>query len=76
MNSVYLHCRNINVRTMFTVMDATHIFTDEKRFPYADAPTGSLFDYVQRDEVWYRVYFLESNARTRGALIAAAEGTA
>ena len=63
------------MRTMFGVMDTTHIFTDAERFPYADAPTGSRFDYVQRDEVWYRIYFLESNARTRGALIAASEGT-
>ena len=74
-NSVHLICRDLNVRTMFLTANATHVFTDTKRYPYADAPTGSLFDYVQRDEVWYRVDFLESNARTRGALIAAAEGT-
>ena len=74
-NNVYLICRDLNVRTMFVPMNATHVFTDADRFPYADAPTGSLFDYVQRDEVWYRIDYLESNARTRGALISAAAGT-
>ena len=74
-NNVYVNCRNMDMRTLFTVMNATRIFTDEKRFPYADTPTGSLFDYVQREDVWYRVYFLEANARTLSALIAASEGT-
>lgn len=74
-NNVYLSSRNLDMRTMFTVMNTTHIQTDEERFPYADAPTGSLFDYVQREDVWYRVYYLESNVRTRGELIASAEGT-
>ncbi|MBR0207820.1 MAG: transglutaminase domain-containing protein [Oscillospiraceae bacterium] len=74
-NSVYLVCRDLNVRTMFSVMNTTRIYTDDRRFPYNDAPTGILFDYVQRDEVWYRIYFLESNPRMRGALIAASEGT-
>ncbi len=74
-NNVYLVCRRLNVRTMFRVMNTSHVFTDAKRFPYTEAPTGSLFDYVQRGEVWYRVYFLESNVRTRDELIAAAEGT-
>lgn len=75
LNSVYLNCQNMNVRTMFGVMNETRVYTDAKRFPYADAPTGSLFDYVQRNTVWYRIYYLESNARTRGALITASEGT-
>ena len=73
-NSIYLSYRNMNVRTMFSVMNATRFFTDTDRFPYADAPTGTLFDYVQKDDVWYRVYFLDSNARTRARLIASAEG--
>ncbi len=73
-NNVYLSCRNTNMRTMFGVMNATRVHTDTERFPYADTPTGILFDYVQPDEVWYRISFLESNARTRGELIAAAEG--
>ncbi|MCR5663356.1 MAG: transglutaminase-like domain-containing protein [Oscillospiraceae bacterium] len=75
-NSVYLSCRNLNLRTMFSVWNTTRFFTDEQRFPYADAPTGSRFDYIQANDVWYRIYFLESNVRLRGALIAAAEGTA
>lgn len=74
-NSVYLDCYNLNVRTMFSTMNATRVFTDVERFPYADIPTGSLFDYVQEGEVWYRIHYLEPNARTRSALIAAAEGT-
>ena len=73
-NSVYLSCRNMNVRTMFHVMNTTRIFTDEERYPYAEAPTGSLFSYVQKEEVWYRVHFLEPNARTIGELIGRAEG--
>ena len=73
-NSVYLNCRGIQLRTMFTPMNATHIFTDVQRFPYADGPTGSLFDYLQAEEVWYRVYYLDANPGTREALISAAEG--
>ncbi len=75
-NSVYLSCRNTELRTMFTVPNATHIFTDAQRYPYADGPTGSLFDYAQQEDVWYRVYYLEPNARTQDALISAAEGWA
>ena len=75
-NYVYVVGRKLNVRTMFNLMNATHLFTDARRFPYAEAPTGLLFDYVQREESWYRIYFLETNARTRGALLDAAEGTA
>ncbi len=74
-NNVYLNCRNLNVRTMFSVMNATHIHTDDERYPYADTPTGILFDYTQKKETWYRIYYLESNARTRDGLIAASEGT-
>ena len=73
--SVYLTYRSMNARTMFTVMNATHIYTDESRFPYADAPAGSLFDYVQRDDTWYRVFYLQPNSRTLGRLIVASEGT-
>ena len=75
-NSIYLDCRSINIRTMFGVLDATHIYTDTERFPYSAGPTGTLFDYVQQDEVWYKVYFLEKNARTYNALIASAKETA
>lgn len=74
-NSVYIHYRNMNIRTMFTVMDATSVYTDEERFPYQDAPVGALFDYLQQEEAWYRIYCLESNVQTRDALIAASEGT-
>ena len=73
-NSVYLNCQGLQLRTMFTLMDATHIFTDVRRFPYADGPTGSLFDYLQTEDVWYRVHYLDSNPGTRAALISAAEG--
>lgn len=73
-NNVYLVCQSMNIRTMFRLSNELRIFTDELRYPYADAPTGSLFDYIQRGDLWYRIYFLESNAQTRGALIAASEG--
>ncbi|MBO4915617.1 MAG: hypothetical protein J5449_10465, partial [Oscillospiraceae bacterium] len=75
-NSVYLSYYNMNVRTMFQVMNMTHIETDEDRFPYSDAPTGSMFDYVQQNETWYSVSYLEPNSRTLDVLIAASEGTA
>ena len=74
-NSVYLDLREMNVRTMFSVMNAMNIFTDTERFPYGNAPTGTLFKYVQQDEAWYRIYYLEPNARTHGSFIKAAEGT-
>ena len=74
-NSVFLQYRNMNVRTMFTVANTTRVFSDAERYPYADVPTGSLFDYVQTDDTGYRLYFLDSAAAARSALIAAAEGT-
>ena len=75
-NNIFFSCENIDMRTMFGVMNAMRINTDAERFPYTDTPTGVLFDYVQRDTVWYKIYYLESNARTRKALIDAAEKTA
>ena len=74
-NSVSIRLQNLNVRTMFDLMDTTKIDADLVRFPYSDSPMGSIFDYVQKDEVQYRVYYLETNARLRDALISAAEGT-
>lgn len=76
LNSVFMSCHNTDLRTLFTVPYATHLFSDSKRFPHADTPTGSLFDYAQRYDVWYRIHFLEPNARTIGALIEGSEGAA
>ena len=73
-NSVYLNCRDLNARTMFRTSDTVSFFTETERYPYGDSPTGILFKYVQTDEVWYRVYYLEPNSRTQGELIAASEG--
>ena len=73
-NSVYLNCRDLNARTMFRASDTTSFFTNTDRYPYGDSPTGILFRYVQTEEVWYRVYYLEPNSRTLEQLIRASEG--
>lgn len=73
-NSVYLNCRDLDARTMFRAQDTTSFFTNTDRYPYGDSPTGILFRYVQTEEVWYRVYYLEPNSRTLDGLIRASEG--
>ena len=73
-NHIYLLYREMETRTMFSAMDALHFYFDEDRFPYTPGANGLLFDYQQQRGTAYRMYWLESNARTADQLIAFSEG--
>lgn len=72
-NSVYLSVGGQKTRTLFTAADALSIRSESGR-TYAAAAGGVLFDRTMTHGNWYRVYFLETNARLRDALIRASEG--
>ena len=75
-NHVYVYYGDMDTRTMFSAMNALYFYYDEQRYPSTAGAGGILFDYMQDRGTAYRMYWLESNARTLDRLIAESEGYA
>ena len=72
-NSLYLHYRNMDVRTLFTTQNTYFIRSDADRYPFRSQPSKVLFDYQQDREAWYRLFLIHPYAAEQ-TLIEASEG--
>ena len=73
-NSLYLHYRNMDMRTLFTAPDTYYIRTNTDRYPFRSQPSKVLFDYQQDREAWYRLFLLHLYPAAAEAVRGAAEG--
>ena len=68
-NSLYLHYRDMDVRTLFTSDNTYFIRSNPERYPFRSQPSKVLFDYLQDREAWYRLFLLRPYASRQDLLV-------
>lgn len=73
-NNAYIFYQTVNTRTLFTAPNTLRITTEESRFPWQAQAGRTTFDYLQKTDTYYRVYYLEENPAYINELIDFAAG--
>ncbi len=73
-NNVYITYQDVRLRTLFTARNCLLITTDDERFPWQAQAGRTTFDYLQKNDTYYRLYYLEENPYYIARLIESSEG--